>query len=188
MNRAAMRGLSLLEMLVVLVLASLLSTLLMQGLGFFLAAVERAQRHAGHDALAALPQQWFSESVRSMMPFLDPVRGFVGDAQGFEGISLTALASEAGYPKRIRWSIEGGAVRYREADGVDWTLTEAGNNAGFFEYADRDGIWGRQWRHTPATLQWMPSQVRLLAVDGSVLWVAHMALHPTPVVNPRAQT
>lgn len=188
MNGALTRGLSLLEMLVVLVLAALLSTLLIQGLGFFLAAVERAGRHAGQGALAALPQQWFSESVRSMMPFLDPAQGFVGDAQGFEAISLTGLASEAGYPVRIRWSIEGGALRYREQDGVDWTLTELGGNAGFFEYANRAGVWKRQWRHAPVAQQWMPSQVRLLALDGSVLWVARMALHPAPVVNPRAQT
>ncbi len=188
MNGALTRGLSLLEMLVVLVLAALLSTLLIQGLGFFLAAVERTGRQAGQGALAALPQQWFSESVRSMVPFLDPARGFVGDAQGFEAISLTGLASEAGYPVRIRWSIEGGALRYQELDGVDWTLTEVGGNAGFFEYADRAGGWSRQWRHAPATQQWMPSQVRLLALDGSVLWVVRMALHPAPVVNQRLQT
>ncbi len=183
-------GLSLLEMLVVLVLASLLATLLVQGLGFFLSSSETARRHASRAAEAHQQQHWFASSVRSMVPYLDPQRAFAGDAASFAGITLEPLGTEPGLPRAARWSIEpdGESLRYAESDGseadaVAWTVLRAPGQALRFEYADRAGAWHPSWPQAAAPREWIPGQVRLVGEDGRTLLSAHLSLHPVPVAN-----
>ena len=182
-------GLSLLEMLVVLVLAALLSTLLIQGLGLFLSGMESVQRHSGRAAVAVMRQRWFASTVGAMMPYLDQQRAFVGDPTAFEGLTLASLTEEPGLPRRIRWFIaDDGSVRYAEVgatrdEGVEWTLLPATDAGLAFEYAGLDGGWRSEWRAMPNERQWIPSQVRLIGAGGQVLWLARLALHPVPVAN-----
>ena len=182
-------GLSLLEMLVVLVLAALLSTLLIQGLGLFLSGMESVQQHSGRAAKALLPQRWFTATVAGMVPYLDPEKAFKGDGQGFEGLTLASLTNEPGLPLRVRWSIAAdGSVRYaevseREDDGLEWVLLPEPGAALAFEYAGLDGQWRDLWQPAPMQRQWLPRQVRLVAAGGQVLWSARLALHPQPVSN-----
>ena len=183
-------GLSLLEMLVVLVLASLLATLLVQGLGFFLSSSDTARRHASRAAEAHQQQHWFASSVRSMMPYLDPQRAFAGDAASFAGITLEPLGSEPGLPREVRWSIErdGESLRYAESGGseataVAWTVLRVPGEALRFEYADRAGLWHPSWPQAAVAREWIPGQVRLIGEDGRTLLSAHLSLHPVPVAN-----
>ena len=186
-------GLSLLEMLVVLVMASLLATLLIQGLGFFLSSSGTAQRHASRAAAAQQQQHWFASSVRGVVPYLDPQRAFAGDAETFAGITLEPLASESGLPRAIRWTVEpdGESVRYAESGdsesgAVAWTVLRAPGAALRFQYADRAGDWHGNWPVAEASRQWIPGQVRLIGADGRTLLSAHLRLHPVPVANFRA--
>ena len=183
-------GLSLLEMLVVLVLASLLSTLLVQGLGFFLSSSDTARRHASRAAEAHQQQHWFASSVRSIVPYLDPPRAFAGDATSFAGITLEPLGSEPGLPREVRWSIEpdGESLRYAESVGAQatalaWTVLRAPGEALRFEYADRAGLWYPSWPQATVAREWIPGQVRLIGEDGRTLLSAHLSLHPVPVAN-----
>ena len=183
-------GLSLLEMLVVLVLASLLATLLVQGLGFFLSSSDTARRHASRAAEAHQQQHWFASSVRSMVPYLDPQRAFAGDAASFAGITLEPLSSEAGLPREVRWSIEpdGDSLSYAESGNsesgpVAWTVLRAPGEVLRFEYADRAGGWHPRWPEASAAREWIPGQVRLVGEDGRTLLSAHLSLHPVPVAN-----
>ena len=139
------RGLTLIEMLVVLVLVSLLGTLLIQGGGFFFgqyATVKRVHRDA---SLAELRRHWFASTIQAMVPSSREPRRFAGDASAFEGVTLQALAAEPGLPVRVRWFIgdEGGApsVAYAEEEGPPWTVTvlPSGHDALAFEYADSAG-------------------------------------------------
>ena len=182
--RLGAAGVSLLEMLLVLVLASLLSALLIQGLGFFLAGMEAVQRHSGRAAAVAMQQRWFASTVGAMTPYLAPDRNFVGDAAAFEGVTQAALNAPPGMPRKIRWSIaDGDSVRYAEEGELDWTVLREPGAALRFEYAGRDGEWRSQWRALPQARQWIPSLVRLTADDGRVLWLAGLDLHPEPVLN-----
>lgn len=183
-RRRRIAGVSLLEMLVVLVLASLLSTLLIQGLGFFLSGMEAVQRHSGRANTAVLPQSWFDSTVGAMVPHVVPSRNFIGDADAFEGVTLASLTGAPGLPRRIRWSIaDGETVRYAEGDEFDWAVLQAPGVALRFEYAGLDGEWRSQWRSAPAVRQWTPRQVRLAAEDGRVHWQTTLDLHPVPVLN-----
>ncbi len=186
----AMTGLSLLEMLVVLVLASLLATLLVQGLGFFLSSSDTARRYASRASEAHQRQHWFASSVRSMVPYLDPQRAFAGDAASFSGITLEPLGSEPGLPKQVRWSIEPDreSLRYAESGGPQaraaaWTVLRAPGEALRFQYADRAGDWHAKWPVAEVAREWIPGQVRLVGEDGRTFLSAHLALHPVPVAN-----
>ncbi len=196
---AAQLGLTLVEMLVVLVLVSLLGTLLIQGAGFFLgqyATVTRVHRDA---SLAALRQHWFVTTVQGMVPSRLEARRFAGDASSFEGVTLQPLAAQSGLPVRVRWSIgdaDAGAtnagargadsVVYTEAGGASWTVLAAADEERLaFEYADATREWLATWSAEEKARERIPRMVRLVSGDGRTLWFARLALYPEAVPNYR---
>ncbi len=190
--RAAL-GLTLIEMLVVLVLVSLLGTLLIQGSGFFLgkfATVQRVHREASLDELR---QHWFVSTLQAMVPSKLEVRRFAGDASSFEGVTLQALRARSGDPVRVRWSIdadgEGGAsvVRYQEEDAPPWTVLHAEEGALAFQYAGADREWRERWPVAEDARERIPRAVRLVSAGGRPLWMARLALFPEPVPNYREE-
>ena len=191
--RKAILGLTLIEMLVVLVLVSLLGTLLIQGTGFFLgryATVTRIHREASH---AALGQHWFISSVQAMVPSRLEARRFAGDASSFEGITLQALAAESGLPIRARWSIavDGTSeiVIYAQEGGEPWTVLVSNDGGLAFQYADSTGHWHDRWptasnARSPHR-EHIPRMIRLRSHGGGALWLARLDLFPEPVPNYR---
>ena len=187
----AARGLTLIEMLVVLVLVSLLGTLLIQGAGFFLgqyAAVQRVHREASREELR---RHWFVSTLQAMVPSKVETRRFAGDASSFEGVTLQALAGEPGRPLRVRWSIDAGgaspAVVYAEEDAAPWTVLRADDEALAFQYADSTRQWHERWPVTGDTLERIPRMVRLVSGSGRTLWLARLDLFPEPVPNYREE-
>lgn len=186
----AVRGLTLLEMLVVLVLVSLLGTVVIQGVGFFLgkyATVKRIHREA---SLATLRQHWFVSTVQAMVPSSLEARRFAGDASSFEGVTMQPLIEESGVSVRARWTIGGDAssVVYAEEGRAAWTVLASGREEGLaFQYADSAGQWHDHWpivvdpRRPP--LERIPRMVRLISAAGGTVWLAHLDLSPEPVHN-----
>ena len=182
----AARGLTLVEMLVVLVLVSLLGTLVIQGTGFFLgqyAAIDRIQRDS---SLAALREHWFASTVAAMIPSRLAARRFVGNNAAFEGVTLQPLAAEAGRPVRVRWSIEAGRVLYTERGSQPWTVLSVRDGTLMFQYADTAGGWRERWPQHEKR-EYIPRMVRLRSSDGRVLWLAHFDLFSEPVPNYREE-
>ena len=183
---AAIQGLTLVEMLVVLVLVALLGILVVQGTGFFLrhyAAIDRIQRDS---SLAALREHWFASTVAAMIPSRLAARRFVGDNAAFEGVTLQPLAAEAGRPVRIRWFIDAGSVLYAERSSRPWTILKVRDDTLMFQYADSAGAWHERWPQSEKR-EHIPRMVRLRSSDGRVLWLAHFDLFPRPVPNYREE-
>ncbi len=111
-------GLTLLEMLVVFVLASLVGTLLIQGAGFFLGQYDTVKRIGREASSEALQQRWFATTVHAMVPYLAPDRSFVGESSFFQGVTVQPLRATQGIPVAARWSIlaaeTGATVVYAE--------------------------------------------------------------------------
>ena len=183
----ATRGLTLVEMLVVLVLASLLGTLVIQGTGFFLGKLTTVERVRHESSFAALREQWFMLTVAAMLPSRLSERRFVGDSTFFEGVTLQPLAADAGRPVRVRWSIDAGSVIYSEQGLQPWTILD-GHDGGTltFQYAGSSREWRESW---PAeeTEEHIPRMIRLQSSDGRVLWLARFDLYPEPVPNYREE-
>ncbi len=189
--RRAQQGLTLIEMLVVLVLVSLLGTLLIQGTGYFLGRYAQVTRVHRDASLAALRQHWFVSTVRTMVPSRVETRQFTGDGTAFEGTTLQPLAAESGLPVRVRWSIsgdrDGDSVVYTEDGGEPWTVLTSGEGELSFEYADATGAWQDQWRAASDARERIPRTVRLVSTEGGTVWLARLELHPVPVPNYREE-
>lgn len=117
-SRRTASGLTLLEMLVVFVLASLVGTLLVQGTGFFLSQYDTVKRIGREASSEALQQRWFASTVHAMVPYPAEDRRFVGDAGYFQGVTTQPLRARSGIPVAARWSVVVGE------EGTDVVYTE----------------------------------------------------------------
>ena len=171
-----------------LVLVSLLATLLLQGIGSLTARqadLVRAERAA---ADRGLRRHWFISTVGAVLPSRLAGRSFEGDGASFEATTLRPLAGESGLPARIRWSLVrlagGGALVYAE-EGVEgaWTVWAPGAGPLAFEYRDGAGRWWARWPVERDGAERIPRFVRLAGASGRTVWLAHLGLHPEPVVN-----
>ena len=189
--RANSRGLTLMEMLVVLTLVSLLGTSLVQALGFFAARYEAVTRSHRAADFSAMQQHWFETSVGGIVPVGVYARAFDGGPAGFVGTTLQPLAAEPGMPTVARWAIvaeeppvllyaEGGATR---DDAQVWRLPAPARGRLSFQYADRGGTWHNEWPMAGAAGQWTPRLVRLVVDDQDTLWVARVETSPFPLPN-----
>ena len=189
--RRAQQGLTLIEMLVVLVLVSLLGTLLIQGTGYFLGRYAQVTRVHRDASLAALRQHWFVSTVQAMVPSRLETRQFTGDDTAFEGTTLQSLAAESGLPVRVRWSISGDrggdSVVYTEDGAEPWTVLTSEEGELAFEYADASGAWRDHWRAASDARERIPRTVRLVSTQDGTVWLARLELHPAPVPNYREE-
>lgn len=188
--RKSARGLTLLEMLVVFLLVALLGTLLIQGFSFFLGSYETVRRAYRDASLDTLHQRWFASTVSGMVPYRQPERSFVGDANSFAGITLRPLAAQSGLPVRARWFIDPEAappvVTYEEESldpampPVRWPVLATTGEVLSFRYADGGNRWHAVWppRGVPERI---PRMVSLVSETGATLWLGHLDLDPQPV-------
>ena len=183
--RTPAKGISLVETLVVFALLSLLSTLILQGLGAFAGRYDTVQRVHRNASFAVLRQHWFVTSVRGLVPVGVLARRFQGDAGSFQGTTLRPLAAEPGLPTRVRWRIEGHAVTIAEDDAEAWQVLVSGSDGLAFEYADSNGGWHARWPSAGAWDEWVPRMIRLTAQDDGVIWLASVAASPRPALDER---
>ena len=183
--RTPQRGLTMLEMLVVLMLVALLGTLVIQGLAFFVRSYDAVTRDHRTTTHAALRQHWFVTAVSGIVPYGVQARAFAGDTASFVAMTLQALNAEPGMPTQTRWSINIGAgtqaVSYAEDGGTAWRVLEsdAGNLA--FQYADSDNRWHDRWPIAEAPTHWTPKLIRLTSDNGTI-WLAAVEASPEPTI------
>ena len=182
-------GLTLLEMLVVMVLVSLLGTLLLQGVGFFAGNYQVVKRTHAELSLAELRRHWFASTVRGMTPYGVEARRFVGNARTFQGITLAPLEAEPGMPVTARWSIGGpddATVVYAENGGPGRAVLPGDGERRVFEYADSAFRWHARWPVEAAEGEWTPSFVRLREADRGPIWLARVEATPQPLLTEEA--
>ena len=187
--RTGAGGLTLLEMLVVMVLVTLLGTLLLQGIGFFTGKYQVVQRARADLSLAELQQHWFATSVRGLTPYGVEARRFVGDARAFRGITLTPLQAEPGMPVTARWTIDGedaSMLRYAEDGGLPLTVLPGNGERLVFDYADAAHRWYDRWPVEAAEGEWTPTYIRLRAEGEGPLWLARVQADPAPLLTEAA--
>lgn len=140
-------GLSLLEMLVVLVIAGMALLLTTQAIGQY----QRAQASVLYSERAGreyrLSETWWRQSVRELMA---PEEGSLeGDADAFLGTTLAPVAAPRGIPVVQQWQ-----VAFAEDGGWALAVTEAGTEhvlvfrqAGRprFRYLDAEGEFHDRW-------------------------------------------
>lgn len=143
------RGFTLLEMLVVLVLVSVTSTLIFQGFSYvlhlrthFLTALDDFQG-------GMLQAHWFHSSTAGLVTdYREGEHIFKGDAQSFSGLTLSALDNIPGVPTPFGWQIEQigeiSLLRYDNGQGEYWEI-HRWLGEGYFRYVDNEGESHPQW-------------------------------------------
>jgi len=150
MNRVE-RGFTLVEVLVVLVITALLSTLLLQ----VLSQVSRLQARFGSQIEqsrgGAMRADWFRQLLQGLKPdYADGQQRFVGASSRIEGLSSSGLSATGGAPLPFTLEIMpstagGGQLRYRSgAAQLDLIRWRSGGRAEF-AYLDAAGTEHAQW-------------------------------------------
>jgi hypothetical protein len=176
-------------MLVVLVLTTLLASLMVQGLGFFLGKYDHVRRFQQQTLQSSSQQRWFVNSVKGMVPLLSTERHFYGSADHFQGLSLEPLAAQSGMPQPIGWTIvrsaEDGAAEliYQEGTEIRWQVMREPAQTLAFQYLDASGHWHDRWPVSRTGTPRIPRMVRLIRGSGDTVWMAALDLHPEPLSN-----
>jgi len=151
MQHHRIKGFTLVEMLVVLVLVSLVMTLTMQGLSSALDLRGRVIKEVVHQQTTRLQQYWLRSVVASLYPEqVHRTDVFKGDRQKISGLTLAPLISDTGIPVPFTLSIQRSqgqaSMVYREADFDPWVLATWQDTAtGGFRFRDADGKWTSKW-------------------------------------------
>lgn len=188
-----MRGLTLVELLVVMVLASLLVTLFTQTVGLALLTLSRVTSYQETAAEELLQQNWFITSVSAIVSHETSDWRFVGDSRTFTALTLEPLAADSGVPTMMRWRLkaplsgEGMDVIYSEGSAVSWKLASLPFENAEFEYLSRDKGWVTSWRQEDIRREYIPKQVRLKRADGgsAVWWIADLQNYHQPIPDTR---
>ncbi|MEM7017377.1 MAG: hypothetical protein AAF512_08575 [Pseudomonadota bacterium] len=153
-SRRKIIGLTLLEMLVVLVLTSLLSLLLFQGLGYALTLRTRFVDQLDNLRQGAIQAHWFRSSTAGLIADYEDTPNnhvFKGDEKSFNGLTLVPLDEYAGVPTLFKWELETRqdmqVLRYHRSnaevwDIAQWQLRDAESS---FRYLGHDGKWHDEW-------------------------------------------
>jgi general secretion pathway protein J len=144
------KGFTLLEMLVVLVLVSLTSTLIFQGFSYVLHLRSRFLVALDDLQVGMLQTHWFQSSTGGIVAdYRDSEHIFNGDAHLFSGLTISALDEVPGTPTPFAWQIEQVGettfLSYRDSQGKSWEISRWLGEAGNFRYMAADGEWHDQW-------------------------------------------
>lgn len=163
-------GLTLLELLVVLVLAGLITTLMMQGFGFALSLYQQVEKRRGSAAKEMLASRWFKDVNESLIPSKIPGQSLVGSKTQFNATTLMPLLDEPGVPVQIEWQLESRGNRtvllYRENNQELETRVNL-NPLSTLQYKNDKGAWLDEW---PVDIDAydLPGAIRIQGPDFSV--------------------
>lgn len=144
MSSGKQRGLTLLELLVVFVIVGLISTLLMQGLGFGLSMLERVHTRSESLKQEVMLRQWFRQVNQSLVAKSEQQGPSLhGDSSYFEATTMNPLVGEPGVSEPIRWEVEDGLLWYQESD-IRLQITEMPANS-VIVYRTQAGRWVSDW-------------------------------------------
>lgn len=170
---------TLLELLVVMVILAMVSTLLVQGMGSALVTYERVQRQQQQSMQPTLAYQWFSQTLTGLQAELDEPRFFSGNEHTLSGYTHRPLVGLPGQVSAFSWQLKQNEQRELElwyqqpalaSQEVNWKiLTWPPGTTGQFVYRALDG---------GATLSW-PATTDQAIAKGTIPSVLFMEIRPT---------
>lgn len=183
-------GLTLLEMLVVLIITSLVAALLMQGFASVLDMRGRLLAHLEYQDRTVHSNRWFRQSVRGLVAELPDhaQRVFNGTPQSFRGTSVAGPDQRSGITQLIEWRIEKGETGleliYLGEFGHRFTALQLEEGKGSFFYLDGEGKWHSEWppQRLNAVAPQLPRAVRLQGHyrNEILLWLAAVPAQAEP--------
>lgn len=158
-------GISLLEVLVVIVLTGLVSTMLLQATTFTLAAFDKNKGYQNRYQRELLSSRWMRDSIEHLVASLDEEFSMNGSNSQLEGYTFASLYKKSGELVHVKWSIERGAERqrlwYKEGNGKSLLMASWEARDARFSYIDSNGTEYSQWPAGENEVGYVPAQVKL---------------------------
>lgn len=184
------KGFTLLEVLVVLVIVSLLVTFLFQTLSHVLTTRNTILRQLNTFQQGAIQEFWFRHSTAGLVadyPDIELSHVFKGEATGFTGLTTTALNADPGVPIPFGWSLveqnNETQLQYQTATET-WTVLTWQEAEGRFQYLDNEGEWSDAWPPDKFGLEppQLPEAILLNAQRGRqpITWLVSMNARRVP--------
>ena len=155
-NRPGARGFTLLEVLVVLVITSLISVVLIQGLALIVGVRTSVQNKIVGLDQTVLKQNIFLEPLRGILPdYPNRPNTFRGDSKIIRGLTVRSLQSRVGTPTSFSMTLNYDSQRgetelvYQESGFEPQTLGQWEGSEEMFRYRDRRGSWLDAWPPNP---------------------------------------
>ncbi len=150
MKRHGLSAFTMVEMLVVLVILGLISTLLIQMLGYTLQLRERVLKQISAVREDTLTESWFRQTLMSATPGPKVLEtSFQGTSKLVSALTLMPLDRSPGIAERVEWRLEvrpeGIELRYRSDSGNDWLVHHWASKKAAFRYLDEKDVWHEQW-------------------------------------------
>jgi len=162
-------GISLLEVLVVIVLTGLTSTMLLQATTFTLAAFEKNKGYQSRYQREILYLSWMRDSIENMMASHDAEFSMNGNASKIEGYSLAPIYKKSGELVHVTWFIERQSEKnklwYKENNGKNALMASWQADDVHFSYVDMSGAEYSQWPAGDNKSGHIPAQVKLNIED-----------------------
>jgi len=175
------------EILVVLVLVGLISTLLVNGLMHVLNLRIRFLSLLENQTTERLQSHWFRDASAALTP--DHPSGehvFSGDTHRFQGLTFAPLKGMRGVPTPISMelSFKDGKIllQYKERNDEPWEIALWTGSDGNFSYLHPDGHWHRHWPPGYEKSTQLPEGILLEVRDvrSPVIWFAGRTGRPDP--------
>ena len=175
-------GLSFLELLVVIVIVSLVSTVLVQGLGFSLSLYQQVESRRVNNHKRVLVNHWFVTSSSALVASTGEVVSLQGVGDRFAANSFNALANGAGLVTPISWQLiedkNGSVLEYQQAGEV--FILGPLEKVHRFEYQDHGGDWHSRWPLQDGAASVLPAAVRIVDAAGSLYVQSVLQTRATP--------
>jgi general secretion pathway protein J len=175
-------GLSFVELLVVIVIVSLVSTVLVQGLGFGLSLYQQVESRRVNGHKRVLVNHWFGTSSSALVVSHGGQVSLEGAGDRFVANSFNALADATGVATTVSWELVddqvGSVLEYQQAGEIFILLSMAGTHR--FEYQDHDGDWHSRWPLQGGVVSMLPAAVRIVDAAGSVYVQSVLQTRATP--------
>lgn len=149
-GRRSIRGFSLIEVLVVLLIIAMVVTVLASGLSRIFSLRSRLIPYLDHVEDVGMLTDWVRHSVNGLVPdYDDGTHKFSGSATGFSGLTIRSLDQRVGEPVPFSWELvndqQGHTIlRYHEANGATIDVA-TWMGPGAFAYQGSDHQWSDSW-------------------------------------------
>jgi general secretion pathway protein J len=182
-------GFTLLEILVVLVLVSLISTLIMAGFSFTINLQSRLQHQLVDNQLKNLQESWFRQTTHAYFNPTQSTKGssFSGNTHKISGTSLVSLTGKTGIPVMTTWLIEtnsfGQQLSYT-SDDIEKTIIASWPIKDLeFQFLDKDGEFSSRW--PTSELNSHPPKGILLSSKSlaGITWYVSLSNSAPPLLN-----
>lgn len=182
------RGLTLLEMMVVLMIASMAIALGFQSLGQWRRANVAISSISGAVQQSTLIESWLKSSLRSLIPVED--QPFKASATELEGIAIQPVLSHQGGATLVKWEVQPAQkhwelVLHENQKRTSLPLIDV--KTASFAYIDKEGRAHSQWPPKLGQHDHLPTAILLRQemADGYLsLWTVAIAGARNPTFNP----